>query len=239
MLGVRALIRSARTGTQLLSEQASRPREKQCLLAIASNEALDAIADLFDFQTGVPSSSTVQPLLLAWHRVHALALRLFFRIWTESGASNTMQSDFARVSTLVRSQVQITIRGDGSTSVLDIEREFANADYRSVRDRLSKELAVEDDLLTKAPVRSLRGRLYKESFDCVRQQRIRCLQEGAWFVNSSPGQRSNRPRTWRFYRLAANCASPSGEDTDARRQAPPLDRNDSSHTDSRRTRGSA
>jgi engulfment/cell motility protein 1 len=54
----------------------------------------------------------------------------------------------------------------------------------------------------------LRAKLYKESFEFVRQQRIQCLMQGAWFVNALPEKatgsrdstrRPNRP--WRFIRL--------------------------------------
>ena len=153
VLGLRALIRSSRVASRLLAEQASRPVDKRCPLVQASNETLDALCDLFDFTTGVPSAAIIQPLLLAYHRVHALALRLFVQIWTDAGASASQPADFARVSTLVRSQIKSSVRADGRTSVIDVERDFASADYRTVRDRLSKELAVEDDLLLKAPVR--------------------------------------------------------------------------------------
>ena len=58
------------------------------------------------------------------------------------------------------------------------------------------------------PYRNLRAKLYKESYEFVRQQRIQCLMQGAWFVNGSPispsmtrdtPRRQNRP--WRFMRL--------------------------------------
>ncbi|KAF7308572.1 ELMO domain-containing protein [Mycena chlorophos] len=69
-----------------------------------------------------------------------------------------------------------------------------------------KELEVEDDLLSKIPIRNLRAKLYKESYEFVRQQRIQCLMQGAWFINALPAnstaaspRRPNRP--WRFMRL--------------------------------------
>jgi len=60
--------------------------------------------------------------------------------------------------------------------------------------------------------RNLRAKLYKESYEFVRQQRIQCLLQGAWFVNgiplSSPQQstggtprKPNRP--WRYMRLVS------------------------------------
>ncbi|KAH9933709.1 hypothetical protein B0H21DRAFT_82133 [Amylocystis lapponica] len=84
---------------------------------------------------------------------------------------------------------------------------------------------MEDDIMSKIPVRrvlrsstdptqfhvvyrNLRAKLSKESFDFVRQQRIHCLMEGAWFRNglplatAIPRDSVRRPtRPWRFLRL--------------------------------------
>jgi engulfment/cell motility protein 1 len=53
-------------------------------------------------------------------------------------------------------------------------------------------------------VRNLRAKLYKESKEFVRQQRIHCLLQGAWFLNAVPisAPAPRRPaRPWRFMRL--------------------------------------
>jgi len=63
--------------------------------------------------------------------------------------------------------------------------------------------------------RNLRSRLYAESYEIVKQQRIKCLLRGAWFpISSSPatntqpqqtmGRRSYSNKKWRFYRLSPN-----------------------------------
>ncbi len=61
---------------------------------------------------------------------------------------------------------------------------------------------------------NLRAKLYKESFEFVRQQRIHCLLEGAWFMNgiplatTVPRDTLKRPtRPWRFLRLVRTLAS--------------------------------
>ena len=62
----------------------------------------------------------------------------------------------------------------------------------------------------------MRAKLYKESFEFVRQQRIHCLLEGAWFMNgiplatTVPRDTLKRPtRPWRFLRLVREPCSPS------------------------------
>lgn len=62
--------------------------------------------------------------------------------------------------------------------------------------------------LTRGPYSNMRAKLYKESFEFVRQQRMHCMMQGAWFMNalalSSNASRDTfrRPsRPWRFMRL--------------------------------------
>lgn len=89
-------------------------------------------------------------------------------------------------------------------------QDFSESEYRGVRDRQMKELEDEDDLPSKIPVRNLRAKLYKESKEFVRQQRIHCLLQGSWFLNavpiSAPAPRRSA-RQWRFMRLV-RCRSP-------------------------------
>jgi engulfment/cell motility protein 1 len=90
-------------------------------------------------------------------------------------------------------------------------QDFSDCEYRGVRERQMKELEEEDDLLSKIPVRNLRAKLYKESKEFVRQQRIHCLLQGAWFLNAIPvsAPAPRRPaRPWRFMRLVG-APSPS------------------------------
>ncbi|XP_006461824.1 hypothetical protein AGABI2DRAFT_71274 [Agaricus bisporus var. bisporus H97] len=138
-----------------------------------------------------------------FYRVHFLATRFFLRMWGESGAAI---GDFQRVLDLVQSQVKVALRSESVRPWREVEQEFNQSDYRAVRDRQMKELELEDDLLNKVPVRNLRAKLYKESYEFVRQQRIQCLLQGAWFVialpQNAPREVVRRPkRPWRFMRL--------------------------------------
>jgi hypothetical protein len=60
--------------------------------------------------------------------------------------------------------------------------------------------------------RYLCAKLYKESYEFVRQQGIQCLSQGAWFVNGIPfsssqqatgGARRKPNRPWRYIRLVS------------------------------------
>ncbi|KAF5350216.1 hypothetical protein D9758_007797 [Tetrapyrgos nigripes] len=187
-------------------EQLSRPAERRCPIAKVSNEVVEILSDHWAiFAPGYSTSTTFQPFFLDFNKVHGLATTFFIRMWGESGAA---RDDFTRVAALIRSQVKVALRSENVRSWHEVERDFLECEYRAVRDRQMKELELEDDLLSKVPVRNLRATIYKESYEFVRQQRIRCLLQGAWFVNalpqSSQGSRDpvRRPdRPWRFMRL--------------------------------------
>lgn len=112
------------------------------------------------------TSTTFQPFFLDFHKVHALATHFFLRMWGDSGAAF---DDFTRVVALVRSQyvlpfhlllciymhrrVKVALRTENARVWHEVEHDFLESEYRSVRDRQMKELELEDDLLSKVPVR--------------------------------------------------------------------------------------
>ncbi|THV05549.1 hypothetical protein K435DRAFT_646919 [Dendrothele bispora CBS 962.96] len=191
---------------KIVLEQLSRPAERRCPIGKCSNEIVEILSDHWAiFAPGYSTSTTFQPFFLDFNKVHGLATTFFIRMWGESGAAS---DDFTRVAALVRSQVKVALRSENVRSWLEVEHDFLECEYRAVRDRQMKELEQEDDLLSKVPVRNLRAKIYKESYEFVRQQRIRCLLQGAWFVNAVPHisyssrdsiRRPERP--WRFMRL--------------------------------------
>ncbi|CDW96845.1 hypothetical protein, partial [Sporisorium scitamineum] len=169
--------------SKIILEQINRPEERRCMLARASIEVTSILADHWNIESGsYTTSTTYLPFLLSFSKVHHLALRFFLRMWNESGA---VASDFTRVSALVRSQVNEALgkQEETSSTWLELEDAFLNSEYRTVRDRQMKELEVDEDYNSKASMRNLRGRIYRESYEFVRQQRIQCLLEGAWFCN--------------------------------------------------------
>ncbi|CEQ43109.1 SPOSA6832_05004, partial [Sporobolomyces salmonicolor] len=210
---------------QSIKEQLSRPESRRCPISSVSSTVVYLLAEHFDFLHGVPQTLTVSsPFLFGFYDCHALVVHFFLRMWQDSGAT---QADFERVTTLTRSQVAFVLTGNADKTWAKIRQWFLNADYKTVRDRQMREMEIEDDVLSKAPVRSassrclwssprslnhlidsnLRGRLYLESYEFVRSQRISCLHEGAWFrVPSSGGGKKTpqQPKLWRFYRLAPN-----------------------------------
>ncbi len=185
--------------SKIISEQLSRPEERRCPVGRASIEVTEILVDHWNVHNpGYTAFTTFQPFLLAFNRVHNLALRFFLRMWNESGAALV---DFGRISMLVRSQVRKALPAESgagaagasgagasnSKTWLDVERAFLESEYRAVRERQMKELESEDVYASKSAVRQLRSKVYRESYEFVRQQRIRCLLDGAWFRNPQAG----------------------------------------------------
>lgn len=62
--------------TQILDDQAGRPESKRCAVLRASNEVLEAISEQFGFAAAEGTSFGLDPILLNWQRVHAMALKV-------------------------------------------------------------------------------------------------------------------------------------------------------------------
>lgn len=104
---------------QVVLEQLSRPEERRCPIAKASNEVVELLSEHWAiFAPGCmciatvfvssrltlqvdSTSTTFQPFFLDFYKVHSLATHFFLRMWSESGAAF---GDFTRVVALVRSQ---------------------------------------------------------------------------------------------------------------------------------------
>ncbi|RUP13799.1 ELMO/CED-12 family-domain-containing protein [Jimgerdemannia flammicorona] len=209
---------------KMILEQINRPEDRRCPFAKASVEVTDLLSDYWEISTGYTTTTEFQPLLLSFDAIHHVTIQAFFRLFQEMEATTT---DFPKVSALVRSQIKHALRGDGSRSMFEFERAMLGTPYQVIRDRRLKELEWADDLLGREPIKNLRTRLYKQSYDFVKQQRIACLMQGAYFPLPmsqarsmstgaqgmsavggsslmSPLPTAGSSKRWRFYRLCPN-----------------------------------
>ncbi|KAI9229642.1 MAG: ELMO/CED-12 family-domain-containing protein [Piptocephalis tieghemiana] len=195
-----------------ISAQQARPMERRCPWARTAAEAVELLADQLHISTGYATGTAFQPLQLLLPETHHITLLAIHRAWRELEASSSPR-DLATVSALVRSQLRYALREDSPSSLglWDFRRTMLEGDFSQDRARQLRDLAVEDDLLSKLPVRSLRDRIYRESYEFMKQQRIDCLLRGAWFptppafllpLGSTVPSRSVRQRPWRYYRLS-------------------------------------
>ncbi|KAI6164641.1 ELMO/CED-12 family-domain-containing protein [Pisolithus thermaeus] len=188
--------------SKVILEQLSRPQERRCPVAKASNEIVELLSQHWTIFAPAYSTSTFQPFLLNFPKVHCLALHFFLRMWNESASA---ADDFSRISALTRSEIKVALQQESARPWHEVEHDFLECEYRAVRDRQMQELEAGDDLLSKVPVRNLKEKLMRESAEFVRQQRIHCLLQGAWFLNGVPTQHTGSARRpngqWRFMRL--------------------------------------
>ncbi|KAI5999373.1 ELMO/CED-12 family-domain-containing protein [Pisolithus orientalis] len=188
--------------SKVILEQLSRPEERRCPVAKASNEVVELLSQHWTIFAPAYSTSAFQPLFLNFQKVHCLALHFFLRMWNESGSA---VDDFNRIADLTRSQIKVALQQESAKPWHEVEHDFLEREYRAVRDRQMQELEAGDDLLSRVPVRNLKEKLTRESAEFVRQQRIHCLLQGAWFLNGVPTQHTGSARRpngqWRFMRL--------------------------------------
>ncbi|KAI8853219.1 hypothetical protein BC829DRAFT_414020 [Chytridium lagenaria] len=167
-------------------------------------EVIEILSDFWEVSTGYTTTTSYQPLLLEFEEVNFITLMFFVRMWMEMEAQNN-GDDINRVAAVVRSQfrhVAGLIPATDPNGLALFEKEMRTAPYSFVRERQLKELEDDDMLMSRIPVKNLRERLYKESYEFIKQQRIDCLVAGAWFpVIREKGRIKN---LYRYYRLGPN-----------------------------------
>ncbi|KAI8093144.1 ELMO/CED-12 family-domain-containing protein [Halteromyces radiatus] len=193
---------------KMLLEEIHRPENKRCLFARTSCESTELLFSQWDISSGYIAAE-LDPILMYFDRVQASTIRLFFRLFQDMKATN---ADFSKVSALVRSQLRAVFRSDTVKDIGEFERVIDGTPYQVIRDRRLKELEWADDLLGREAIRNLRSRLNKQSYDFIKQQRISCLLQGAWFPNSlqRSGSTSTPSGTMATNELIGNVGSSGG-----------------------------
>ncbi|WAQ91228.1 hypothetical protein PtA15_14A110 [Puccinia triticina] len=192
VLGLKLMFRFMTTRAaefdKFIAEQLLKPDGRRCPFAKASNKCTEILIDLYEWNVADAQADQLitvfKPFMLNYPKLHHLALDFFKLMWNESGATT---NDFERVGVLVRSHLRNALRnledskGSVKISWMNLVREFENGEYMKVRDRQMQELAMEDSMWNKTPVRNLRGKLYQNAFEFVKTQRINTLLAGCWF----------------------------------------------------------
>jgi len=179
---------------------------KSCPIMRASTEVIELLCDFWDINTGYTTTTSFQPFLFIIEKVFAITLECFIKLWHESDINQNQNSeDLLRVSLLVRSQFRFSIaksESAGSEAFNQFKTDMLQTPYQIIKERHIKELELEDDLMSKVPIRHLRERLYKESYEFVKEQRINCLIQGEWFPIIK--EKGRIREMFRYYRLSPN-----------------------------------
>jgi len=174
-----------------------------------------------------------RPLLLQWSRLHTASLQSFFRLWKATGAE---QDDFDKVAELVRILIeQVVGQASRTKDVQDVEEELSEFDYGRLRELQMEllELTFEDEW--GQHLLQVRDELKHEALQFVKEQRIRCLLQGAWFprtvqhkngiedgYSGRNGTRRTSSTAWRYVKLSHNRRYLHYSDFDAQTKQEPL-----------------
>ncbi|KAF2460007.1 ELMO/CED-12 family-domain-containing protein [Lineolata rhizophorae] len=228
MMDLTDYVRKNEDGFQkLLLEQSATVAERRCPVARASLAVTMVLYEHFevdkvdseDLQRYVVLESrsnfdkAFKPLLLQWSRLHTGGLNAFLRLWKATGAE---ADDFAKVEELVRILVeQVVGQAPRVKDVHEVEAELADFEYERLRELQMELLELTYEDVWGHHLRQVRDELNHEALQFVKEQRIRCLLQGAWFPQSMAyaaeagpvtKQSLNRPApsSWRYVRLSHN-----------------------------------
>lgn len=186
---------------KLLLEQSTKPATQQCPIARASLSVTAILYEHFEVDKSeledaknylvLESNSDVdrlfKPLLLHWTRLHVAGLHAFFRLWKITGAT---VEDFEKIVELVRILIESVAGGAPRTKdIQDVEDEIAEFEYPRLRELQMELLELSYENVWGRHLRQMRDELHHEARQFVKEQRIRCLLEGAWF----PSDHASKP----------------------------------------------
>jgi engulfment/cell motility protein 1 len=212
---------------KILLEQATRPVEERCPIARSSLAVTSILYEHFEvdksdmedaksylaFESRSNFDKLFKPLLLQWSRLHTAALQAFFRLWKATGAES---EDFMKIVELVRILVESVVGGATRTKdVQEVEEELADFQYQRLRELQMELLELTYEDAWGHHLRQVRDELNHEALQFVKEQRIRCLLQGAWFPNemaykaeAGPVTKQDLKRTvptsYRYVRLSHN-----------------------------------
>ncbi|CBX95756.1 similar to engulfment and cell motility protein 2 isoform 1 [Plenodomus lingam JN3] len=212
---------------KLILEQTVEPAEQRCPIARASLSVTEILYEHFEVDktedvethryTAMESRANFdrafKPLLLHWSRLHTSGLNAFLRLWKVAGAQ---VEDYEKIEELVRILVeQIVGQAPRMRDIKDVEEEMAEFELKRLRELQMELLELTYEDAWGHHLRQVRDELNHEALQFVKEQRIRCLLQGAWFpmgvdYGSNSGPVTSKtltrvvPSAWRFVRLSHN-----------------------------------
>ncbi|PGH11810.1 hypothetical protein AJ80_06968 [Polytolypa hystricis UAMH7299] len=188
---------------KMVLEQATKPTEHRCPIARASLGITSVLYEHFEVDKSdlddtknylvLDSRSHIdkvfKPLLLHWPRLHVAGMHAFFRLWKSTGAE---EEDFSKIMELVRILIESVVGGAIRTKdIQDIEDEMADFEYQRLRELQMELLELTYEDAWGQHLLQVRDELNHEALQFVKEQRIRCLLQGAWFPTDSGNKAEN------------------------------------------------
>ncbi|KAK0765946.1 hypothetical protein N5P37_001887 [Trichoderma harzianum] len=201
---------------KLLLEQATKPLHERCPIARASLAVTMMLYEHFDVDKadmedmkgyqGVDTKDydrVFRPLLLQWPRLHIAGLHAFFRVWKATGA---VLEDFEKVAELVRILIErVAGQSPRTSDVMEVEDELQEYDIARLRELQMELLEMSFEETWGKHLYQVRDVLKQEALQFVKEQRVRCLLQGAWFHRpASQRDETGEKKPWRFAKLSHN-----------------------------------
>ncbi|KAL4887906.1 ELMO/CED-12 family-domain-containing protein [Aspergillus ambiguus] len=204
---------------QILLEQSTKPPKHRCPIARASLSVTSILYDHFEVDKSEMEDSKsylimesrsnldklFKPLLLHWTRLHVAGLHAFLRLWK---ATEAELEDYDKIVELVRILIESVVGGAPRTKdVQDVEEELADFEYSRLRELQMEILELTYEDFWGQHLRQIREELHHEALQFVKEQRIRCLLQGAWFPRGSQGKTdgaASSETAWKFVQLSHN-----------------------------------
>lgn len=200
-----------------LMEQSVQPRTQRCPLARASLSVTLILYEHFEIDDAADPQEygyyadqqlrgnagvdrLYRPLLLQWGRLHTASLNAFLRLWKLAGAES---EDFFKIEEVMRIVVERIVGSAGRrTDVAKVEEDLRSVTLESARRWQMEGLdEVYEDAWGPHLVQ-VREQLHHESLQFMKEQRIRCLLQGAWLPSTAGATNDNAE--WRYVRLNHN-----------------------------------
>ncbi|KAL2869404.1 ELMO/CED-12 family protein [Aspergillus lucknowensis] len=203
---------------KMLLEQSTKPVQQRCPIARASLSVTSILYDHFEVDKSEVEDSksylllesrsnldkVFKPLLLHWTRLHVSGLHAFFRLWKSTSAD---AEDYDKIVELIRILIESVVGGAPRTrDVQDVEDELADFEYSRLRNLQMEILELTYEDVWGHHLRQVREELQHEALQFVKEQRIRCLLQGAWFPNdrASKVEAKAGHLKWRYVQLSHN-----------------------------------
>lgn len=192
---------------KMLLEQSTKPSRQRCPIARASLAVTSILYEHFEVDKSemddsknymlMESRSSLdklfRPLLLHWTRLHVAGLQAFFRLWKATAAET---EDLDKLVELVRILIESVVGGAGRTKdVQDVEEDLANFEYHRLRELQMELLELTYEDAWGQHLQQVREELHHEALQFVKEQRIRCLLQGAWFALDSKSESGSTSRS--------------------------------------------
>lgn len=208
MMDLMEYVRWKEDGFQkLLLEQSTKLAEQRCPIARASLAVTSILCEHFEvekadvddakfqlsFEPRTKFDKVFKPLILQWSLLHTAGLQAFFRLWQTTGAET---EDFMKIADLVRILLEAVVGGATRVSdVHEVETEIQQFELARLRHLQMEVLEVTYEDHWGHHLGQIRDELDHEALQFVKEQRIRCLLAGAWFLNAYDHKSENGAAT--------------------------------------------